>query len=270
MVAAEALGIDLPDVRVVVGDTDMAAHSDASAGDRITYVTSKAVLMAAEDLIGHLKKRVAEEFDLRPADVQYADKRFWVEGAPEMQVTLADLALRSVRGEGGAVMGYGSVSETFSDNAIAPNAAAHVVDVEVDPETGKVDVLRYTTFQDIGTAVNPIQVEGQMQGGAAQGIGWALTEECQFDDDGVLTNPTLLDYRLQTAADLPFIDANIIEVPSPDHPLGIRAVGQVPIVPPAAAIANAIQRATGVRLNRLPMNPERVYWALAEAKQSSE
>ena len=167
-------------------------------------------------------------------------------------------------------MGYGSVSETFSDTAIAPNAAAHVVDVEVDPETGKVDVLRYTAFQDIGTAVNPVQVEGQMQGGAAQGIGWALSEEYQFDDDGAMSNPTLLDYRLPTAADLPFIDANIIEVPSPDHPLGIRAVGQVPIVPPAAALANAIYRATGVRLSRLPMNPERVYWALVEAKKSSE
>ena len=270
MIAAEALGVDLSDVRVVVGDTDMAAHSDASAGDRITYVAGKAVLIASEDLIGNLKTRVAEEFGLEPGNVQYANKRFWVEGAPEMQISLADLALRSVRGEGGAVMGYGSVSETFSDTAIAPNAAAHVVDVEVDPETGKVDVLRYTTFQDIGTAVNPVQVEGQMQGGAAQGIGWALSEEYQFDDDGAMTNPTLLDYRLQTAADLPFIDANIIEVPSPDHPLGIRAVGQVPIVPPAAALANAIYRATGVRLSRLPMNPERVYWALVEAKKSSE
>ena len=174
---------------------------------------------------------------------------------------LVDIALRSVRGEE-AMMGYGSASETFSSVAIAPNAAAHVVDVEVDRDTGQVTILAYTTFQDVGLCVNPDQVEGQMQGGATQGIGWALSEEYCFDAKGILQNAHLLDYRLPTSLDVPTIGANVMEIPSSDHPYGIRAVGQVPIVPPAAAIANAIYRATGVRLYELPMIPERLYWAL--------
>ncbi len=261
MVAAEALELEFDDVRVVVGDTDMVAYSDASAGDRVTYVASKAVHKASHDLLQRLKARVAAQFQVSPSDVLYERKRFWVQGAPEMAVTLADIALRSVRGEE-AVIGFGSASETFGPVAIAPNAAVHVVDVEVDRDTGQVKILRYTTFQDVGLCVNPDQVAGQMQGGATQGIGWALSEEYAFDDMGVLRNANLLDYRMPTSVDVPDIGANILEVPSGDHPYGIRAVGQVPIVPPAAAIANAIYGATGVRMRQLPMTPERLYWAL--------
>ena len=136
----------------------------------------------------------------------------------------------------------------------------------MDRDTGKVEILSYNTFQDVGLCINPGQVEGQMQGGAAQGIGWALYEEYDFDEKGVLRNVSLLDYRLPTSVDLPSIDTGISELPSSDHPFGVRAVGQVPIVPPAAAIGNAIYRATGVRLYELPMKPERVYRALADAK----
>jgi CO/xanthine dehydrogenase Mo-binding subunit len=261
MVAAEALGLELEDVRVVVGDTDTVAYSGASAGDKVTYVTSKAVQKASQDLLQRLRARVAETLRVSPRDVLYERRRFWVRGAPEQQMTLADIALRTVRGEE-AVMGYGSASETFSTVAIAPNAAAHVVDVEVDKETGQVKVLRYTAFQDVGLCINPDQVEGQMQGGATQGIGWALSEICAFDNMGMLRNAHLLDYRLPTSLDVPGIEANIVEVPSPDHPYGLRAVGQVPIVPPAAAIANAIYRATGVRMRELPITPERLYRAL--------
>ena len=180
-----------------------------------------------------------------------------------MGVSWSDMALRSVRGDG-ALSAAGAASEIPDGAAIAPNATAHVVDVEVDPETGKVDLLRYTTFQDVGLAVNPAQVEGQMQGGATQGIGWALSEEYDYDEDGRLQNATLLDYRLPTSTDVPFIDAHIIEIPSEAHPLGIRAVGQVPIVPPAGAIGNAIYNAVGVRMRRLPMKPERVYRAIED------
>jgi CO/xanthine dehydrogenase Mo-binding subunit len=162
-----------------------------------------------------------------------------------------------------------SHSDTFSTVALAPNAAAHVVDVVVDPDTGQVHILRYTTFQDVGLCVNPAQVEGQMQGGATQGIGWALSEVCAFDQHGVLQHANLLDYRLPTSLDVPSIAAHVVENPSPDHPYGIRAVGQVPIVPPAAALANAIYRATGVRLQELPMTPERLYRAMREAQHSS-
>jgi CO/xanthine dehydrogenase Mo-binding subunit len=263
MVAAEALGLELEDVRVVVGDTDMAAYSDASAGDRVTYVTSKAVHKASQDLLTGLKARVAEQFQVAPSEILYERKRFWVRAAPEKGVTLAAIALRSVRGEE-AAMGYGSVSETFDTVAIAPNAALHVVDVDVDCDTGQVTLLRYTTFQDVGLCVNPDQVEGQMQGGATQGIGWALSEICGFDPKGVLQHAHLLDYRMPTSVDVPMIDTQIIEMPSSDHPYGIRAVGQVPIVPPAAAIANAIYDAVGVRLCELPMTPERLYRSLRE------
>ena len=264
MVAAEALELELEDVRVVVGDTDMVAYSGASAGDKITYVTSKAILKASEDLLQRLKTRVAAALEAAPHDIVYERKRFWVQGSPERAMTLAAIAQRTVRGED-AVMGYGSNSETFSTVAIAPNAAVHVADVEVDRDTGTVTILQYTTFQDVGLCVNPDQVEGQMQGGATQGIGWALSEGYVFDDQGVLQNANLLDYRMPTSLDIPRIATNVVEEPSDDHPYGIRAVGQVPIVPPAAAIANAIYRAIGVRLQELPMTPERLHRALQRA-----
>jgi CO/xanthine dehydrogenase Mo-binding subunit len=265
MVAAEALGLELEDVRVVVGDTDMVAYSGASAGDKITYVTSKAILKASEDLLQRLKIRVAAALEAAPHDIVYERKRFWVQGSPERAMALAAIAQRTVRGED-AVMGYGSNSETFSTVAIAPNAAVHVADVEVDRDTGAVKILRYTTFQDVGLCINPDQVEGQMQGGATQGLGWALSEGYAFDGQGALQNANLLDYRIPTSMDVPHIAANVVEVPSDDHPYGIRAVGQVPIVPPAATIANAIARATGVRLRELPMTPERLHRALKQAQ----
>jgi CO/xanthine dehydrogenase Mo-binding subunit len=261
MVAAEALGLDLEDVHVVVGDTDMVAYSGASAGDKVTYVTSKAILKAGDDLLRQLKIRVAAALEASPQDIAYERKRFWVQGSPERGMPLADIAQRTVRG-GGAVMGYGSASETFTTVALAPNAAAHVVDVEVDRGTGQVKMLRYTTFQDVGVCVNPDQVEGQMQGGATQGIGWGMSETCLFDENGAVRNANLLDYRLPSALDVPYIAAHVLEVPSGDHPYGIRAVGQVPIVPPAAALAGAIYRATGIRLRELPMTSERIYRAI--------
>ena len=220
-------------------------------------------------MLNELKRRAADEFGVSLNDVVYDRRRFWTEGVPEMSVSWDDLALRSIRGDG-AVMGFGSTSEVTGEVAIAPNAAAHVVDVEVDPDTGKVEILSYTTFQDAGLAINPEQVEGQMQGGATQGIGWALSEEYVYSENGELQNATLLDYRLQTSLDVPSIGAEIVEVPSDDHPLGIRAVGQVPIVPPAGAIGNAIRNAIGVRMTELPMNPERVFWALQRRLETGE
>ena len=143
-----------------------------------------------------------------------------------------------------------------------------MADVEVDPDTGKVQVLGYTAFQDVGRCVNPTQVEGQMQGGAAQGIGWALSEEYVYDDRGVLRNASLLDYRMPTALDLPMIRTEILETPADDGPFGIRGVGEPPIIPPAGAIANAIHDAVGVRMERLPMSPERVFWAMKQRNEA--
>jgi xanthine dehydrogenase molybdenum-binding subunit len=261
MVAAEALGLELEDVRVVVADTDMVAYSGASAGDKVTYVTSKAILNASQDLLEQLKARVAGILEASPQDIVYECKRFWVQGSPERGMSLGDIAERTIR-SGGTVLGSGSASATFGAVALAPNAAAHVVDVEVDRATGQVKILRYTTFQDVGLSVNPDQVEGQMQGGATQGIGWAMSETYILDNNGAVQNARLLDYRLPSSLDVPYIAAHVIEVPSGDHPYGIRAVGQVPIVPPAAALANAIHRATGMRLQELPMTAERLYMAM--------
>jgi CO/xanthine dehydrogenase Mo-binding subunit len=140
------------------------------------------------------------------------------------------------------------------------------VDIEVDPETGKVQILRYTAVQDVGTAIHPSYVEGQMQGGVAQGMGWALNEEYVYDEQGRLLNASLLDYRVPTCLDLPMIETVLVEVPNPGHPYGVRGVGEVPIVPPPAAIANAIYRAIGVRMNTLPMSPARVLEAMGVTK----
>ena len=130
--------------------------------------------------------------------------------------------------------------------------------MEVDPDTGKTAVTRYTAVQDVGKAVHPSYVEGQMQGGVVQGIGWALNEEYYFDNNGRMMNPTFLDYRMPTSLDLPMIDTVIVEVANSGHPYGVRGVGEVPIVPPMAAIANGIREATGLRMDSLPMTPGKV------------
>ena len=152
---------------------------------------------------------------------------------------------------GGPIVGSAAVNPGGAGAAIS----VHIVDVEVDPETGKLTILRYTVVQDVGKAIHPDYVEGQMQGGAVQGIGWALNEEYIFDKEGVLKNPTFLDYRMPTSLDLPMIDTHIVEIENPGHPYGVRGVGEVPIVPPMAAIANAINSAVGIRMNSLPMSP---------------
>jgi CO/xanthine dehydrogenase Mo-binding subunit len=273
-IAAEECDLDFDEINVVIGDTDTVAYTDATAGDRVTYVASKAVITACQDLILNMKNRVAQQFSASIEDVKYEMKNFTINEAPEKSMTWFDLALKSAMphsGEGGgALTGFASASELMHDEAIAPNGSAHVADVEVDPETGKVQILRYTVFQDVGRAINPAGVEGQMQGGAVQGIGWALSEEIQYDDDGKVENASLLDYRIPTILDVPSIDTVVLEYPSPDHPYGIRGVGQVPIVPPAATIRNAIFRATGARLYQLPMKPERVRLAIAALMQSDD
>ena len=159
-------------------------------------------------------------------------------------------------------MGRGNVSPQGVGGAFAVN----IVDVEVDPETGKVQILRYTALQDAGKAVHPSYVEGQMQGGVVQGIGWALNEEYYFDQRGHMTNSSFLDYRMPTSLDLPMIDTVIVEVANPGHPYGVRGVGEVPLVPPMAAIANAIHNALGIRINKLPMSPGNVLEAIWKDK----
>jgi len=176
----------------------------------------------------------------------------------ELKLTFKQIAAR-LNGTGGPVVGRGNVNPAGVGNAFG----AHIVDVEVDPDTGKVTILRYTALQDVGKAVHPSYVEGQIQGGAVQGIGWALNEEYFYTKDAQVANSSFLDYRMPTSLDLPMIDTVLVEVANPTHPFGVRGVGEVCIVPPLAAISNALYNAIGVRLNSLPMNPGVILKALA-------
>ncbi len=265
-VAAEEIGLSMDEVHSTVGDTSNSGFSDASDGSRIAYTMSTAVHAACQDIIAQLKQRAAEKLKVDAKLIDYANKVFVVKDVPEKRVTLAELAEASYAGRG-TIIGKG----VAAGMKFAPAFGAHVADVEIDTETGKAKVLRYTAFHEVGCALNPNQVEGQIQGGAVQGIGWGFFEEYVFDK-GVMKNPTLLDYRLPTALDVPLIETDIIEVPAPEGPYGVRGVGEIPIGPPPAALANAVYRAIGIRLTELPMNPERVFWAIksrARARESS-
>jgi xanthine dehydrogenase molybdenum-binding subunit len=253
MQAAETLGLPLDRIRSSVGDTDSVGYTGESAASRTTMATGVAAVTAAQDAIAQMCARAAMLWGV-PADaVSYRKGAFRTEQDESLRLTFAELAAQLPR-TGGAVTGVGNVNV----RAVGGSFGAHIVDVEVDPETGKVTILRYTAVQDAGRAVHPVQVEGQMQGGVAQGIGWALYEGYVFNEQGEMLNPNLLDYKLPTALDVPPIETVIVEVPYPNHPYGVRGVGETPIMPPPAAIANAIYRATGARVFQLPMTPARI------------
>ena len=254
---AEEFGVAPEDVVVTVLDTDTAPYGPTASGSKSTYIMSVAIKDACDQVKDELAQHAAAQLDLPVDQVEYRSGQVQSKGDPERIISLGDLARASVSSGSGPIMKTGKTSAL----PMAPSFAAHVVDLEIDPETGKVTIINYTAFQDCGFAVNPSQVEGQMQGGAVQGIGWALTEGYVFKD-GVMQNPTWLDYRMPTALDLPMIDTNLIQVPNPVGPYGVRGVGEIPIVMPMAAIGNAIAKATGVRLTELPMNSERVFFAM--------
>jgi CO/xanthine dehydrogenase Mo-binding subunit len=253
MQAAEALGLSLDQIVPTVGDTDTLGYADVSAGSRTTVATGQAVVQAAEDVILQMRQRAALLWDVPVEEVSFVDGAFSNLTDPDEQFTFPELA-DQLGGTGGPVTGVGNVNVRQWGAAVG----THIADVEVDPETGKVTILRYTVVQDVGRAIHPAQVEGQMQGGAVQGIGWALYEGYQYDEQGQMLNPNLLDYKIPTALDVPAIDTLIVEVPYPNHPYGIRGVGETPILAPPAALANAIYRAVGVRMDRLPMTPARI------------
>jgi CO/xanthine dehydrogenase Mo-binding subunit len=253
MQAAEVLGIDVNEVHPKVGDTDEIGYTAVSGGSRTTYATGIAAIEAAQDVIGQMKGRAALLLEASDDDIEFADGNFTSKSNPGSSLTFKEVA-EKLRETGGFVIGQASVDPTGAGGAFA----VHMADVEVDPETGKTEVLRYTAIQDAGKAVHPSYVEGQMQGGVAQGVGYAINEEYYYDEQGQLMNHSLLDYRMPTALDVPMIDTVIVEVANPGHPFGVRGVGEVPIVPPLPTLANAIQKATGARITQLPMNPGRV------------
>jgi xanthine dehydrogenase molybdenum-binding subunit len=265
MIAAEVLGLDANDVRPLVTDTDSIGHTDVTGGSRTAFATGWAVYEAAQDVVRQLKERAARLWEKKPEEVGFSNGQFTAQGDGVKPMTVKELAGRLAR-TGGPISGRATVNA----RGVGPAFATTLVDVEVDPDTGKVAILRATIAQDVGTAIHPSYVEGQMQGGTAQGIGWALNEEYFYDDRGILRNSGLLDYRMPTCLDLPPIETCIVEVPTPGHPLGIRGVGEVSIVPPPAAVANAIARAVGVRMTELPMSPPRLLKAILSRRGGAE
>jgi CO/xanthine dehydrogenase Mo-binding subunit len=265
MIAAEVLGLDVNDVRPLVTDTDSIGHTDVTGGSRTAFATGWAVYEAAQDTVRQLKERAAKLWEKKPEEVAFSNGQFTAQGDGVKPMTVKELAGRLAR-TGGPISGRATVNA----RGVGPAFATTVVDVEVDPDTGKVEILRATVAQDVGKAIHPSYVEGQMQGGTAQGIGWALNEEYFYDDKGILRNSGLLDYRMPTCLDLPLIETCIVEVPTPGHPLGIRGVGEVSIVPPPAAVANAIAHAVGVRMTELPMSPPRLLKAMLSRRGGAE
>ena len=260
MQAAEVLGIPYEDVKPTVVDTDSIGYTALTGGSRTAFASGWAAIEAADDVKRQMVERAAKIWDTPVDDVEYVDGGVSHRSDPQLRMSFKELAGQFVSGmsQGGSIIGRSSVDPRGSGNAFA----THIVDVEVDTETGKVEILRYTATQDAGKAIHPSYVEGQMQGGAVQGIGWALNEEYFFDGKGEMKNSSLLDYRIPTSLDLPMIDTVIVEVANPGHRYGVRGVGEVPIVPPMAAVANAIYDAVGVRMSRLPMSPGRILEAL--------
>ncbi|MCI5097128.1 MAG: xanthine dehydrogenase family protein molybdopterin-binding subunit [Rhodobacteraceae bacterium] len=260
LMAAEVLGIPYENIRVTIADTATLGYNDVSHGSRVTYASGLATIKAARAAVEKLCQRAAAKWGI-PEDAVKWENGCAVPSGPNAgdfdPMPLADITA-TMGQTGGPISGH---FEATPEGA-GVSFGTHIVDAEVDPETGATKIVRYTVVQDAGKAVHPTYVEGQYQGGAAQGIGWALNEEYIYGEDGRLQNTVFLDYRIPVASDLPMIDAVIVEVPNPGHPFGVRGVGETGIVPPLAAIANAVSNAAGVRLKSLPMSPPKILEAL--------
>ena len=264
LMVSETLGIPYEDVRVNVVETGSLGVNEPTHGSRATFATGKAAVEACNEAIKEMCRRAADKWGIDPEAIDWFDGAAHPAGPnagdfPPM--TIKEIGRRMGR-TGGPISGhhattYGGAGESFG---------THVVDLEVDPETGRATILRYLVVQDAGRAIHPSYVEGQFQGGAAQGIGWALNEEYIYGEDGRLQNAGFLDYRVPVASDLPMIDTVIVEVPSDSHPFGVRGVGETGIAPPLPAIANAIADATGKRLRHLPISPPKVLKAIKEGR----
>ena len=257
LMAAEVLGIDYEKIRVTIGDTSSVGYNFLTGGSRVTFASGKAVVEAAKGAVAELCNRAAKIWEIDADAVEWVDGEARPAGDnagkfdPLPLSTLAGMAGKT----GGPIGGHASLNV----KGAGPGFGTHICDVEVDEETGRVSVVRYTAVQDVGRAIHPSYVEGQLQGGVAQGVGWALNEEYIYDKEGRLDNPGFLDYRVPVASDLPMIDTVLVEVPNPNHPFGVRGVGEVPIIPPMAAVANAVSSALGgTRMSELPMSPPKV------------
>jgi len=265
LVAAEELGIDYSQLKAIVADTSSLGYNDMTDGSRGTFSSSMATISAARNAILILRDRAAQMWDIPVDDVIWEKGHAIAKG--DKYGNLSPLSLKEIAAQsgktGGPIAGH---SELVADGA-GVSFATHICDIEIDPETGATRVIRYTVIQDAGKAVHPTYVEGQYQGGAAQGIGWALNEEYIYGKDGRLQNAGFLDYRIPVCSDLPMIDTQILEIPNPNHPYGVRGVGETSIVPPLAAIANAVSNAAGVRMTHIPMSPPRILAAIEAERE---
>ncbi len=267
VIAAEAFGMPPDRVRVVTTDTASGPYAGASGGSKVTYTVGAAVLKAAEAAREKLLAAASQELEIAPDDLEVVEGVVRAKGAPDRSITVAELSRKALRfgGRYEPIEGHGGSAQTRG----APSVAAHLSHVRVDRETGEVELLRHVIAQDVGRALNPALVEGQMRGGATQGIGWALFEELAHDEDGRLLTGSFLDYAIPVAERVPPIDTLIVEVPAPDGPFGAKGIGEAPVVAAPAAVVNAVAAATGVRMRRLPMTPPRVWAALTGTEEPS-
>jgi len=259
MIAAETLHLPIEHVHTEVGDTESVGNTGVSGGSRTINATGQAVTQAAQDIVNQARERAASGWNVLPTQVEWREGKV-VNTTRDESLTLREITRQAMR-TGGPLAASASVDIAGGEG---PAFAVHICDMEVDGETGKSTVLRYTTIQDAGCAIHPPSVEGQFQGGASQGIGWALNEEFVYDEKGVLENASFLDYRIPVTSDLPMIETIIVEVPNTRHPFGVRGVGEAPIIPPLAAVASAISDAIGAPITDLPCSPMRVLAAMKD------
>jgi len=265
--------VPVDSIRPTVADTDSIGYCDGTGGSRTTLATGGAVMQAAEHLIDELRCRAAQQWGVDVDEVEWRDGRTITSASSDVEdanstpnaAVTRELSLSEIATAAGDTGGpLHSVASLHAHNA-APAFALNMCDASVDKETGKVDIVRYTCIQDAGKAVHPAYVEGQMQGGAVQGIGWALNEEYLFDEHGVLDNASFLDYRIPVASDLCAIETEIVEVPNPNHVYGVRGVGEIPICPPMPAVTTAVNQAAGTTIYNLPLAPPKLLAAIHAA-----
>jgi xanthine dehydrogenase molybdenum-binding subunit len=256
-IAAEVLGVPMEDVYVIRGDTDSTPYATGSGGSVVLFSMGNAAKRGAEALREKMLGLAADHLEVDRDSLEMADRAVRVKGDPERAVSLTELAQISLRTTGGPLVGTG----TFASEPSHPVIAAQIVQVQVDPDTGRMEVLQLAGSLDVGRAVNPYEVEGQMEGGAIQGLSWGWMEEMQFAE-GRMLNTHLSDYRIPTTMDAPPLTSRYVEVESEHGPFGVKGIGEPPIAPTAAALHAAVADATGVRINTLPLTPERIYMAL--------
>jgi len=245
---------------VLIGDTNSVGFSNLTGGSRVTFASAMVVTQSAENVIKQLCSRAAKIWKIDEEAVTWDNG--YARPAGDNAGKFEPLSLKQIAAKASETGGPIGATTQLNTAGAEGGFSTHIADVEVDPATGKTKVIRMTCFQDVGRAIHPDYVEGQLQGGMSQAIGWALTEEYIYNKRGQVDNPGFLDYRMPVASDLPMLECGIIEIPNPKHPQGVKGVGEVPLVPGMAAVRNAVYKAIGIRFDHLPISPPKVLDAL--------